>query len=65
MKKLSMVEAASIIGGTCKDTCTSSYELVGVGGANSCKEVTTCVDKHGNSTVTMKNAAKGMCVIPN
>lgn len=61
MKKLNMIEAAAVIGGTCEDVCTSSYERVTVGGSISCKEVTTCVDKHGNSTVTMKDAAKTMC----
>ena len=65
MQKLSMIEAAGIIGGTCKETCTSSYETVVVGGVSSCKEVTTCTDKHGNSTVSMKDAADGMCVVPN
>lgn len=65
MKKLSMTEASNIIGGTCKETCTSSYENVIVGGVTSCKQVTTCTDKYGNSTVTMKDAAKGMCFIPN
>ena len=28
MQKLSMIEASAIIGGTCKETCTSSYETV-------------------------------------
>ena len=59
MQKLSMIEASAIIGGTCKETCTSSYETVVVGG------VSTCKDKHGNSTVTMKDASDGMCVVPN
>ena len=65
MQKLSMIEASNIIGGTCKETCTSSYETVVVGGVSTCKQVTTCTDKHGNSTVTMKDASDGMCVVPN
>lgn len=65
MKKLSMAEAATIVGGTCKETCTSSYESVVIGGVTSCKEVTTCTDKYGNTTTSMKDAAKNMCFIPN
>ena len=65
MKNLSMIEASTIIGGTCKETCTSSYETVVVGGISTCKQVTTCTDKHGNSTVTSKDAPDGMCVVPN
>ena len=57
MQKLSMIEASNIIGGCCKETCTSSYETVVVGGISTCKQVTTCTDKHG-STVSM-------CVVPN
>ncbi|EPJ5737614.1 DUF4762 family protein, partial [Klebsiella oxytoca] len=49
----------------CKETCTSSYETVVVGGISTCKQVTTCTDKHGNSTVTSKDAPDGMCVVPN
>lgn len=65
MQKLSMIEASSIIGGTCKETCTTSYESVVVGGVSSCKEVTTCTDKYGNSTVSTKDAADSMCFVPN
>ncbi|HEY4468353.1 MAG TPA: DUF4762 family protein [Klebsiella sp.] len=64
MKKLSMIEASTIIGG-CKETCTTSYDLVVVGGVATCKQVTTCSDKHGNSTITTKNVSDGMCVVPN
>ncbi|WP_058910654.1 DUF4762 family protein [Entomohabitans teleogrylli] len=64
MKKLNAIEAANVIGG-CKDAvCTSSYETVVVGGVSSCKQVTTCTDKHG-TTVSMRDAANGMCVVPN
>jgi hypothetical protein len=64
MKKLSMIEASVIIGG-CKQTCTTSYDTVVVGGVSTCKQVTTCSDKHGNSTITMKDVSSGMCVVPN
>lgn len=64
MQKLSMIEASAIIGG-CSETCTSSYETVVVGGVSTCKQVTTCTDKHGNSTITMKDVSDGMCVVPN
>jgi hypothetical protein len=62
MKKLTMIEVANVIGGTCKETCVSSYKNVMVGGATVCKEVITCTDKHGNpSSVTMKNASATSC----
>ncbi|MEN0615600.1 DUF4762 family protein [Klebsiella indica] len=64
MQKLSMIEASAIIGG-CKEVCTTSYESVIIGGVSSCKEVTTCTDKYGNSTVSMKDAANNMCFVPN
>lgn len=64
MQKLNMIEASNIIGGCCKETCTSSYETVVVGGISTCKQVTTCTDKHG-STVSMKDAPDSMCVVPN
>lgn len=64
MKKLSMIEAAAIIGGN-KETCTSSYESVVIGGVASCKEVITCTDKHGNSRMSMKDASPSACVVPN
>ena len=64
MKKLTMIEAAGIIGGN-KETCVSSYEAVVVGGAASCKEVITCTDKHGNSTTSMKDASPSACVSAN
>jgi len=64
MKKLNMIEAAAIIGGT-KETCVSSYETVTVGGVASCKAVLTCTDKHGNVTNVMKNADATACISPN
>lgn len=64
MKRLNIIEAASVIGGTC-ETCTSSYEAVVIGGVTSCKEVTTCTDKYGNNTITMKDAADSTCFVPN
>lgn len=62
MKKLTAIEAANVIGGTCKETCTSTYKNVMVGGTTVCKEVITCTDKHGNpSSVTMKDANAASC----
>ena len=61
MKKLTMNEAANVIGG-CEETCVSAYKNVMVGGASVCKEVISCTDKHGNpSSVTMKDANAKMC----
>lgn len=64
MKKLNAVEAANVIGGV-SETCTSSYESVVIGGVTSCKAVTTCTDKHGNKTITMKDATDSTCLVPN
>lgn len=63
MKKISAIEAAGIIGGTCK-TCTSEYQNVTIGGVTSCKQITTCTDKHG-STTTMKDADSSNCGVLN
>lgn len=66
MQRLSMIKASEIIGGCHRRVCTSTYEAVVTGGVSSCKQVTTCTDKHGNSaTVVMKDAPDGMCVVPN
>lgn len=64
MKKLTAVDAANVVGGTCK-TCVISYQKVTIGGVTSCKEVTTCTDKYGTTT-TMRNADFSQCGgIPN
>ncbi|BDH44597.1 DUF4762 domain-containing protein [Salmonella enterica subsp. enterica serovar Choleraesuis] len=63
MKKINAIEAAGVIGGHCK-TCSSTYEVVSIGGKSSCKLVTTCTDKHGTTT-TMKDAPNNMCQVPN
>ncbi|WP_300005203.1 DUF4762 family protein [uncultured Cedecea sp.] len=64
MKKLNMIEAAAVIGGT-KEVCVSSYESVVIGGVASCKEVITCTDKHGNATTALKDAAPAACISAN
>ncbi|WP_042290992.1 DUF4762 family protein [Citrobacter sedlakii] len=64
MKTLTAIEAAMVVGGTCK-TCEITYQNVTIGGVTSCKELTTCTDKHG-STTTMKDADSSKCGgIPN
>lgn len=64
MKKLTAIEVANVVGGTCK-TCETTYQNVTIGGVTSCKEVTTCKDKHGTTT-SMKDANASKCGgIPN
>lgn len=60
MKKLNVLEAQTVIGGTCK-TCTSSFEWVS---ATACNSVQTCTDKHGAVTKTYKSAPASSCKLP-
>ena len=64
MQKLSMIQASTIIVCRFKKKFTSSYKTVVVVVLSTCKQVTTCTDKHG-STVSMKDAPDSMCVVPN
>ncbi|AUZ64551.1 DUF4762 family protein [Citrobacter amalonaticus] len=59
MKKLTAIEVANVVGGTCK-TCETTYQNVTIGGVTSCKELTTCTDKHGTTT-SMKDANASKC----
>ncbi|MBS3050141.1 DUF4762 family protein [Enterobacter mori] len=64
MKKLTVFEVAGVVGGTCK-TCEITYQNVTVGGVTSCKQITTCTDKHG-CTTSMRDADSSKCGgIPN
>ncbi|CBG90217.1 DUF4762 family protein [Citrobacter rodentium] len=59
MKKLTAIEAANVVGGTCK-TCETTYQNVTIGGVTSCKAVTTCTDKHG-TTMSLRDADTSKC----
>lgn len=66
MKKLSMAEAMSVVGGTCK-TCTFAYNKVSInGGTAVCVQTTSCVDKYGNVTRMSNPVSSTYCpVTPN
>ncbi|WP_042959168.1 DUF4762 family protein [Erwinia tasmaniensis] len=59
MKKMTAVEAATVVGGTCK-TCEIKYQNVTSGGVTACKMITTCTDKHGTTT-SMKDVNASNC----
>lgn len=66
MKKLNITEANTIVGGTCKQTCTVAYVATGT---TACNVVTTCVDKHGKVISTESKPAGsladcGIVVVP-
>jgi hypothetical protein len=61
MKKIKTLEAANIIGGTCKQNCIYSYETVVVGGAVTCKLVGTCTDKKGRVTISLAETNMSNC----
>ncbi|MFC0226288.1 DUF4762 family protein [Serratia aquatilis] len=54
MKKLSISEATTIVGGNCTQTCTVKYVATGT---KACNVVTTCVDKHGKVLSTNSKPA--------
>ncbi|MBW7981698.1 DUF4762 family protein [Enterobacillus tribolii] len=61
MKKINMIEAMQVVGG-CEDVCTSEFvAATPVGGKLTCVELTTCVDKHGVETQTVKSATLADC----
>lgn len=62
MKKINTFDAAGIIGGTCKQDCVYSYEIVQVNGVASCKLVASCTDKKGNVTTSLAEANLASCL---
>ncbi|WP_075181472.1 DUF4762 family protein [Pantoea sp. 1.19] len=65
MKKMNIAEAARVIGGTCY-TCKTHFDLVSDGTSKTCKEITTCTDKHGKVvSSTSKNVASSNCGVVN
>jgi len=60
MKKMTMTEACSIVGGT-SQTCVDSYSLALVNGQNACFAVKTCTDKNGVESKTYTPAVLGDC----
>lgn len=61
MKKINMIEAMQVVGG-CEDVCTAEFVVVSVAGApDQCVELTTCTDKHGEVTNSVKSATMADC----
>jgi len=64
MKKMTMTEARSIVGGTFQ-TCVDTYTSALVNNQTACFAVKTCTDKNGVETKTYTPAALGDCVNAN
>ena len=47
MKKVTLLAAEAVIGGTCKKDCTDSFEWIGTDPNRVCTLVRTCTDKYG------------------
>ncbi|QMV51926.1 DUF4762 family protein [Ewingella americana] len=60
MKKMTMSQAATIVGGTFKSYCSNTYEQsMGPNGKPACYSVKTCTDKHGviNKKMTVSSGS--------
>ncbi|MTH47132.1 DUF4762 family protein [Intestinirhabdus alba] len=64
MKKITAVEAAGVIGGTCR-VCYTNYKTVTIGGVTACRQVTTCRDKFGKRVYIKPTAAANCGGVPN
>lgn len=60
MKKMTMTEARSIVGGAFQ-TCVDTYTSALVNNQTACFAVKTCTDKNGVETKTYTPAALGDC----